>query len=307
MATPSSRQRSQAPAPDGGPDLSEYATKRHKGKTPEPMPARRARRTRGRQAAPIFVIQEHHASSLHWDFRLEHEGVLASWALPKGLPRDPDINHLAVPTEDHPMEYGSFAGTIPAGEYGGGEVTIWDHGTYTCEKWTPREVMVVLHGDRVDGRYVLFPTGDRRWMIHRMDPRSADDEPMPERLAPMLATAGPLAVGRPDEWAYEFKWDGVRAIVRVEDGRPRVTTRNGNDITRAVPELRSMAESLGSRPAILDGELIVLGEEGVPSFSRVASRVKGSGTEADRTRDPVSYIAFDLLHLDGRSLLRDYL
>ena len=305
MSTPTSRPGRRAQAPAADPDLSEYATKRRKGKTPEPMPTGRPRRTRGRSAAPTFVIQEHHASSLHWDFRLERDGVLVSWALPKGLPRDPDVNHLAVPTEDHPMEYGGFAGTIPAGEYGAGRVTIWDHGTYTCEKWTPREVMVVLHGERVDGRYVLFPTGERRWMIHRMDPRPADDEPMPERPAPMLATAGPLAVGRPDEWAYEFKWDGVRAIVRIEDGRPRATTRNGNDITRAVPELRPMAEALGSRPALLDGELIVLGEGGVPSFPRVARRVKGSGTDADRARDPVSFVVFDLLYLDGRSLLRD--
>ena len=254
------------------------------------MPTRRPRRARGQSAAPTFVIQEHHASSLHWDFRLEHDGVLVSWALPKGLPRDPDVNHLAVPTEDHPMEYGSFAGTIPAGEYGAGEVTVWDHGTYTCEKWTPT---------RSDGGPPRRPC---RWSLravsHRrpaMDdppdgPRPADDEPMPELLAPMLATAGPLAVGRPDEWAYEFKWDGVRAIVRVEDGRPRATTRNGNDITRG----RTRAATDGRSPRLTAAPSWTVNSsswgEGVPSFQRVARRVKSSGTDAARARDPVSYI-----------------
>ncbi len=304
MSAASSSRRPRVPASDDRPDLAEYTAKRNKGVTPEPMPSGRRQRP-GRSPTPSFVIQEHHASSLHWDFRLEHDGVLVSWALPKGLPRDPDSNHLAVPTEDHPLEYGSFAGTIPAGEYGAGEVTIWDRGTYTCEKWTSREVKVVLHGDRVEGRYVLFPTSGKRWMIHRMDVRATDDEPAPEHIAPMLATAGPLAEGGPDEWAYEFKWDGVRAVVRVEDGRPTIMTRNGHDITRAVPELRPMAESLGSISAVFDGELVVLGEGGVPSFSRVAGRVKGAGTEAARAHDPVSYIVFDLLHLDGRSLLHE--
>ena len=135
------------------------------------------------------MIQEHHARALHWDFRLEHDGVLVSWALPKGLPLDPNTNHLAVHTEDHPLDYGSFAGDIPKGEYGAGKVTIWDHGSYETEKWRDKEVMVVLHGKRAKGRYVLFPTGEKNWMIHRMDPAPANYEAMPEHLAPMLVLA----------------------------------------------------------------------------------------------------------------------
>jgi bifunctional non-homologous end joining protein LigD len=252
------------------------------------------------------VVQEHHASSLHWDFRLERDGVLASWALPKGLPSDPGRNHLAVPTEDHPLDYATFAGTIPAAEYGGGQVSIWDHGTYECEKWTDREVKVVLHGGRVDGRYVLFPTRPGQWMIHRMDaPADAGLTPA-ESVAPMLATAGPLAEGGPDDWAYEFKWDGIRAVLRVVDGRPTVTSRNGHDLTAAVPELRALAEAFGSRPVVLDGELVVLDDDGVPSFARVQRRMKATRTTgAARTRDPVSYVVFDLLHLDGHDLLGD--
>src|SRR6202521_1729897 len=119
--------------------------------------------------APRYVVQEHHARSLHWDFRLEKEGVLVSWAVPKGIPADPKINPLAENVEDHPIDYIDFAGEIPAGEYGGGQVSIWDHSTSATHKWSEREVMVTLHGDRVRGRYVLFKTDGKNWMIHRMD------------------------------------------------------------------------------------------------------------------------------------------
>ena len=148
-------------------DLSDYGRRRDSSRTSEPVPPAGARH-RPSSSGDGFVVQEHHASALHWDFRLERDGVLVSWAVPKGLPPDPKVNHLAVQTEDHPLEYASFEGTIPAGEYGGGVVTIWDHGHYDLEKWTEREVKVVLHGERVNGRFVLFKTG-KNWMIHRMD------------------------------------------------------------------------------------------------------------------------------------------
>ena len=284
-------------------ELTAYRAKRRAGATPEPLPDRRGRTRPRRRGAPTFVVQEHHASSLHWDFRLERDGVLVSWALPKGLPPDPGRNHLAVPTEDHPLEYATFAGTIPPGEYGGGRVVIWDHGTYECEKWTDREVEVVLHGGRVDGRYVLFPTRPGQWMIHRMDGPARDDRQPAVAVTPMLATAGPLAVGAADEWAYEFKWDGIRAILRVMDGRPTVTSRNGHDLTSSFPELRPLAEAFGSTSAVLDGELVVLDEDGAPSFARIQRRTRASRTTAAaRSRDPVSYIVFDLLHFDGRNL-----
>src|SRR5580693_3487592 len=137
--------------------LETYRRKRNPARTPEPVPSHRGSKRYASPGPPTFVIQEHHSSALHWDFRLERDGVLASWALPKGLPVSPDENHLAVHVEDHPLEYGKFEGTIPAGEYRGGTVTIWDHGTYELEKWRDDEVMVVLHGGRADGRYVLFP------------------------------------------------------------------------------------------------------------------------------------------------------
>ena len=227
--------------------LEDYRRKRRAARTPEPVPPSSqvtAPHAHGSDP-PVFVIQEHHASSLHWDFRLERDGILASWALPKGLPLTPAENHLAVQVEDHPLEYGSFSGTIPAGEYGAGAVSIWDTGTYECEKWRPNEVMVILHGERIEGRYVLFPTKGRNWMIHRMDPPADGFEPLPSKLAPMLATPGVLPEDGGD-WAFEFKWDGVRVLLWIDGGRPRAVSRGGREITTAFPELREMAAAAGA-------------------------------------------------------------
>ncbi len=288
--------------------LADYRDKRNPDRTPEPIPTkapgRASRASRGKQ--PIFVIQEHHASSLHWDFRLERDGVLASWALPKGLPVSPDQNHLAVQVEDHPLEYATFSGTIPEGEYGAGRVSIWDHGTYQCEKWRPKEVMVVLHGRRATGRYVLFPTSGKRWMIHRMDPAPEGYRPLPDGLSPMLAVPAPGPPEARGEWAYEFKWDGMRVLARVDGGRLTMVSRNGNDVTDQFPELRPFGESLGSHQALFDGELVALGEGGRPSFSLLQHRIHNeSAASIKRLADaqPASLVLFDLLHLDGTSQL----
>ena len=267
-----------------------------------------AKKKGGRSASaaqPTFVIQEHHARALHWDFRLEHDGVLVSWALPKGLPLDPNINHLAVHTEDHPLDYATFEGDIPHGEYGAGKVTIWDHGTYETQKWHTKEIMVVLHGTRARGRYVLFPTGEKNWMIHRMDPAPANYETMPDHVAPMLALAGELPT-RDKEWAYEFKWDGVRAMVYVEGGRVRALTRNDKTLMTTFPELRDIGELLGSRSAILDGEIVALDKDDRPSFATLSRRLHLTSKSAiDRLAksSPVSFFVFDVLYLEGRSLL----
>lgn len=328
------------PKPTKAP-LAEYRRKRDPARTPEPIPPE-GRLTTNRKAAgaskkkaikptpatkraatpkaarqrtstkqPRFVIQEHHATSLHWDFRLEHDGVYVSWALPKGLPLTPKENHLAVHVEDHPLEYGSFQGSIPAGEYGGGQVSIWDKGTYEPEKWRDREVMVVLHGKRAKGRYVLFPTNGKNWMIHRMDPAPKGFEPLPspDELSPELATAGELPVNnnpKKGEWAYEFKWDGLRVLLWIDGGRPKAESRNGNDMTVAFPELRDLAEAVGSDQVVLDGELVALDDEGRPRFSRLQHRMHIQSTReaaAAAAKYPASMIVFDVLHLNGRSLL----
>jgi len=298
MSTP----RADGPRKKSDPALGEYRSKRDAGKTPEPM-GHRARRPR-RGTRPEFVIQEHHARALHWDFRLEHDGVLVSWALPKGIPEDPKTNHLAVHTEDHPLDYGSFQGEIPAGEYGGGRVTIWDRGDFDLEKWTDTEVMVVLHGSRVSGRYVLFPTQGKNWMIHRMDPAPEDFHPLPDKVRPMLATPGRLP-GSDEGWAYEIKWDGVRAITFVEGGRIRMQSRNDKELAPSFPEFREIGLVMGSRPCVLDGEIVVIGESGIPDFGRLQHRLhlaSASAIAKQSAASPASYVVFDLLHLDGRSL-----
>jgi bifunctional non-homologous end joining protein LigD len=282
--------------------LDRYRAKRDFDQTPEPA----GQLAEAPADAPRFVVQEHHARSLHWDLRLEHDGVLASWAVPKGIPADPTRNHLAVRTEDHPMEYLEFHGDIPAGEYGAGTMRIWDHGTYEPHKFRDDEVMITFHGERVHGRYVLFRTRGKDWMIHRMDPpEDPDREPMPDRIEPMLARSGTLP--RDDgRWAYEIKWDGVRAIGYVEGGRLRLESRNGRDITPRYPELRELGRALGSREAVLDGEVVAFDPDGRPSFQRLQGRMHLSSEHAVRRlaeREPVSYVIFDLLHLDGRLLL----
>ncbi|PZS20944.1 MAG: DNA ligase [Pseudonocardiales bacterium] len=291
-----------------GRDLSEYRRRRDPARTSEPVPPATTR-PRKSGSGHRFVVQEHHASALHWDFRLERDGVLVSWAVPKGLPPDPKVNHLAVQTEDHPLEYASFEGTIPAGEYGGGVVTIWDHGSYELEKWTEREVKVVLHGVRVDGRFVLFRTG-KNWMMHRMDAAARPGwERLPTLIKPMLAVPGELpSAAEEQDWAYEMKWDGVRAVVYVDGGRARAMSRNDRDITVSYPELRALGLALGTTQVVLDGELVAFDAQGRPSFGTLQQRMHVADPAAARrlaARVPVIYVIFDLLHLDGRSLLRE--
>ncbi|WP_216210824.1 DNA polymerase ligase N-terminal domain-containing protein [Amycolatopsis aidingensis] len=288
------------------PDLSEYRRKRHPDRTPEPMPAAGDPPT---GADDLFVVQQHHASSLHWDLRLEREGVLVSWAVPKGLPPEPDRSRLAVHTEDHPLEYVSFEGEIPAGEYGAGRMWIWDRGRYETLHWNPHKVEVVLHGERVRGRYVLInqhePDRPQDWVLRRLDPAEPGWAGLPEFLPPMPARAGPLPEG--PGWAYEFRWGGMRAQVRAEGGRPAVRDRAGEEITAWFPELRGLGEQLGSLEALLDGELVAF-HEGRPSAAALRRRLAASTSGGQRPgsqarRIPVAYLPFDLLHLDGRSCL----
>jgi len=336
--------------------LATYRGKRSADRTPEPVPAEPAATSDGQS----FVIQEHHARRLHFDFRLEHDGVLVSWAVPKNVPTEPKQNHLAVQTEDHPLEYGSFEGTIPKGEYGGGTVTIWDAGTYDLEKWRDgEEVIVTLHG-RPDGglggiprRVALIHTGhgggkdDQNWLMHLMkeQPRAdaaavapstvsatavsattVSDAPasaptagrptsasaaMPQPKA-MLATAGSAKdIRDPQDWAFEMKWDGIRAIVTVsgagDDTGVTLTSRNGNDMTRTYPELAAVADAVAGHTATLDGEIVALGRGGRPDFGVLQKRMNVTDArEIDRLRatTPVQLMLFDLLALDGQSLLK---
>jgi bifunctional non-homologous end joining protein LigD len=288
--------------------LHTYRAKRDFKKTGEPAGDADGARDEAR-----FVIQEHHASRLHWDLRLEHDGALASWAIPNGIPAAPSDNRLAVHTEDHPLEYLDFHGEIPAGEYGAGTMTIWDHGTFETHLWDDKKVEVTFHGERLSGRYGLFPIGQRGregsekdWMIHRMDPPADPDrETMPERILPMLAGSGELPA-REEKWSFEVKWDGVRAIAYVKPGRLRLESRNLNEITETYPEVRGILRDLGMREAVFDGEIVAFGDDGRPSFERLQRRINVSSASAVRrlaASTPVVYAIFDLLYLDGHSLM----
>ena len=281
--------------------LASYRLKRDFDRTPEP--AGKAGRD---EDSARFVVQEHHARRLHWDLRLERDGVLVSWAVPKGIPPDPRRNHLAVHTEDHPLAYLDFEGEIPAGSYGAGTMTIWDRGTYQAEKFRKNEVIVTLAGERVRGRYALFQTDGDNWMIHRMDPpEDPDREPLPEGIAPMLATLSDHLPRDADAFGYEVKWDGVRAVAYVDGGRVDLVSRSGESITGRYPELRGLGEALGATPAVLDGEIVAFADDR-PSFERLQRRmhVTAESTIRRLAREvPVVYVVFDLLWLDGHSTL----
>src|SRR3984885_3928821 len=202
--------------------LTKYRTMRDASKTPEPVPSSKPVVGEGN----TFVIQEHHARRLHYDFRLERDGVLVSWAVPKNLPETTAVNHLAVHTEDHPLEYGGFEGSIPKGEYGAGKVIIWDSGTYEAEKFRDDEVIVNLNGSRISGRYALIQTKGDQWLAHRMKDQKVFEF---DELAPMLSSEGSVAALKASQWAFEGKWDGYRLLVDADHGAVRLRARSGRD------------------------------------------------------------------------------
>lgn len=282
--------------------LDEYERKRDFDRTAEPA----AKPRRRKKGAPRFVVQEHSARRLHWDLRLEHDGVAASWAIPNGIPEDPAENRKAVHTEDHPLEYLDWEGEIPAGEYGAGTMKIWDRGTYELEKWEAGKVMVEFHGERLQGRYALFRAGKdaKDWMIHRIDPPARERDPFPANVVPMLARLAQLPRDA-DEWAVEVKWDGVRAIAYCQPGRVALQTRNLNDVSAQYPEVRRISRRLGTFDAVLDGELVVFDAEGRPSFELLQQRIHQTEASVVRRRmksHPVVYVVFDLLYFDGHDL-----
>ncbi|TFD91640.1 ATP-dependent DNA ligase [Cryobacterium lactosi] len=311
--------------------LQQYRSKRDARRTPEPVPATTPAPDSGSGQA-AFVIQEHHARALHFDLRLEHDGVLASWALPKGMPVDPTHNHLAVRTEDHPLEYLEFEGDIPAGEYGAGSMSIWDSGSYSLQKWRDDEVIVILHGRPdgplagIDREFALIRTGEatsRNWLIHLMKPKRPGPAGAraPTQLStsdrtysPMLARPGSLRdLSAEIDWTYEMKWDGIRALAYVEpgaSGQVRLLTRNGNDVTASFPELVDdlrVAADTGGGPggAVLDGEVVALDSKNRPDFSRLQTRLGVTDARAvqeARRLAPVHYFVFDLLERDGTPL-----
>jgi bifunctional non-homologous end joining protein LigD len=258
---------------------------------------------------PSFVIQQHHATRLHHDVRLEmlsgDTPVLVSWAVPKELPRRRGDRHLAIRTPDHPMEWGSFSGSIADGEYGGGEVRIFDHGEYEMLGRTDDRITFQLKGERLAGIWHLVHTGlkdgKEQWLALMSKDLQAPGEERPP-AKPMLATLTDEAFDD-EAWGFEPKWDGIRAIA-VCDEETRLITRNDKDVTVAYPELRRLHEQTVALESMLDGEIVAF-EDGVPSFQRLQQRMHlrdEKKIEEVTRRIPVVYIVFDLLYIDGEDL-----
>jgi bifunctional non-homologous end joining protein LigD len=263
-------------------DLRDYRRKRDPKKTPEPFGGDTSRKK------PVFVIQRHDARRLHYDLRLERHGALASWAVPKGLPFRSGERHLAVHVEDHPLDYATFEGVIPAGEYGAGTVEIWDRGTYELlEEKRGGGLTVRLDGERAQGVWTLVPArldgNERNWLLLRKDAPTDDAPPLRPQLA-QLAERLPKGSG----WLYEPKWDGYRAIVTVSGAEATLTSRNGTDLTERFRDVaRAAARAVRTPSAVIDGEVCALDEDGTARFEALQS---GSGR--------LILMAFDLLSVD---------
>jgi bifunctional non-homologous end joining protein LigD len=322
--------------------LDEYNRKRNFRETAEP------KGRPGRKGSPIFVVQRHAARRLHFDFRLQVNGALASWAVPKGPPEAIGEKRLAIHVEDHPLDYAKFEGDIPAGNYGAGHVDIWDHGTFEVEGSESAAAQIErgdlkfqLTGQRLNGRFVLVrmkPSATRNtkgneWLfIRKTDPGTAqgatepqksekdhtsvDSGPvsnpgtlagarksaMPTELSVALAQLSDKPFSNPD-WLFEIKWDGERSLAFIQDGELELRARSGRNITSEYPELRQVAKQFNARKAILDGEIVVLDEEGRSNFMRIQSRFGVSNPPLSlQQKSPVTYYAFDLLYCDGYDL-----
>lgn len=335
--------------------LSEYRSKRRFDVTPEPAP-----RPVPRSSGHSFVIQKHDATRLHYDFRLEVDGVLKSWAVPKGPSLDPSAKRLAMQTEDHPLDYAGFEGMIPEGEYGAGPVIVWDRGTFTpegaasaTEQLERGELKFGLQGEKLHGSFVLVKIrgrdnrgnpwllikhrdadADPDWRIEEHEgsvlsgrnlkqveekaPEVASPHPptappageiegareakMPESLSPMLATLVDKPFSDPD-WIFEIKWDGVRSLAFVRNGKVKLRSRNGLDITHQYPEFGELPTRLSARTAILDGEIVALDEKGISNFERLQPRMHVRAPSASLlSRIPATYYFFDLVYCDGQDL-----
>jgi bifunctional non-homologous end joining protein LigD len=314
--------------------LEEYRRKRVFSKTPEP-PDKPSHDEGNR-----FFIQRHSARRLHYDLRLEMDGVLKSWALPHGPTLDPTIKRLAVHVEDHPLDYGSFEGTIPSGNYGAGSVTLWDRGTYEwlgpktpAQMWESGDLKLRFHGHKIVGEFALVRTNRAKgkdWLLIKKkdfavregwdpeaDTRSVLQGPadissmegavktaMPESLEPMLAMLG-TSVPSGSDWLYEVKWDGYRALCFIESGRVRMLSRRGTKLDKQFAAVAAaLSQSVKADTAIIDGEVVALDDNGNPSFQHLQN-FTGFGTKpALKGMSPpnLNFFAFDLLYLNGYDL-----
>ena len=284
--------------------LKAYSSKRSFHKTTEPLPA----------PAPVaatngasFVVHRHHASRLHYDLRLEKNGVLQSWAVPKGLPPRPGIKRLAVSVEDHPLEYVNFEGAIPKGEYGGGMMWKFVQGRYEITKEKKDGYYFRLQARELTAEFRIHHTKENQWLLERVDTPQTDW--LRERIEPMLARPAEQPPDSPD-YFFELKWDGIRALISLDEGQARIHGRNGTDLTAQFPELLVPAEAFRATSALFDGEIVCLEADGKPSFHNVIHRMQQKGEGAivrAQAQNPAVCYVFDCLYLDGRPIVNETL
>jgi len=283
--------------------LKSYQKKRDFSKTPEPKGLFEGGDNSG------FVVHRHHASHLHYDLRLEQDGVLRSWAVPKGLPPRPRIKRFAVATENHPMEYLTFEGEIPKGQYGGGQMWIYANGRYQITK-TKKDggLYFTLNSKQVSAEYRIYPINEKKeWLLERVNqPQLEWPEKPPE---PMLAKSIKKVPTHTD-MAYEVKWDGIRALILLDEGEVKIFSRNHNNLTRQFPELTVSEEAFRVTSAVFDAEIVCFDKKGKPNFRNVIHRMQRN-SEGDIERAMSKYPAyayvFDCLYLDGRPLVNELL
>jgi bifunctional non-homologous end joining protein LigD len=279
--------------------LESYSKKRRFDKTSEPPPSE----VMGQGSA--FVVHRHHASRLHYDLRLERNGVLKSWAVPKGLPPRPGIMRLAVNVEDHPLEYVNFEGAIPKGEYGGGMMWKFAQGRYQITKEKKEGFYFRLQSRELSGEYRIHNTKENQWLLERVDTPQTDW--LRDRIEPMLAR---LAQKPPDsdDYVYEVKWDGIRAVISLDEGEVKIHGRNGMDFTKQFPELLVPEQAFRATSALFDGEIVCLEADGKPNFRNVIHRMqqKADGAiERAKAKHPAVCYLFDCLYLDGRAIINE--
>ena len=300
--------------------LDDYISKRDFKKTPEPA-AEISGENKHR-----FVIQRHRASRLHYDLRLEIDGVLKSWAVPKGPSMNPQDKRLAIQTEDHPIKYLTFHGTIPKGNYGAGEMKIWDNGVFESanakdllKQLKSGNLKIKFSGEKIKGEFALVRTNrgenKNQWLLIKKNDNYVTDlnydaEDLVERsdsragkiielnfkdpVKPMLASTAKDIFNDP-EWIYELKWDGYRVIAHIDNGKVHIQSRNGISYNSKFPQLVRDLENI-PHEVILDGELVIVDKNGIPDFQKLQNFNAS-------TPGSLKFYVFDMLFLNGHSML----
>lgn len=254
-----------------------------------------------------FVIQIHNASNLHYDLRLEKEGVLLSWAIPKGIPTMEGEKRMAIQTEPHPVKYLDFEGVIPKGAYGAGKMWVFDTGRYESEKFSNKSISFKLSGKKINACFSMYKTRDDQWLLER---KSGFVDAKEKKISHMLAGAIDKIPNASDQ-SYEIKWDGIRVFLIKNGGHLKILSRSGRDITDSFPEIiEAGQEYIKHYRGIFDGELVSLDEQGKPIFSEIISRMHLKGEQsilrASKVKPSVLYL-FDLTELDGIDLTNEAL